>query len=386
VKILYGVVGEGMGHAVRSRVVIEHLEARGHRVKIVVSGRAYAFLAKHFADVVEISGLALRYEENAVDRDATALKILIEGPGYALDNVDAWMRDVRGFDADAVISDFDSFAYVYAKAHGKPLLSIDNQHAIPLLQHPDEVLVVTGPDGAVLRDYHADFDLARRLIRTKMTGARHYLVTTFFFPPIKPKYRRETSLFPPILRPEILAAKSRVTRGDHVLVYQTSASNVGMLDVLAQLGAPFHVYGFLRPDTPLPAAIADRAKPEGDDLRFAPNVLLKRFSEGGFIDDLASARAVITGGGFTLMGEAVYLGKPVYSIPIAKHFEQIVSARYLELLGYGEHHEQVTREAVEAFLARSDTYADELRGHTQDGNRALLAKLDQLLAELATRR
>jgi nicotinate phosphoribosyltransferase len=37
-KILYGVVGEGMGHATRSKVTIEHLIAKGHSVKIVVSG------------------------------------------------------------------------------------------------------------------------------------------------------------------------------------------------------------------------------------------------------------------------------------------------------------------------------------------------------------
>lgn len=385
-KILYGVVGEGMGHAVRSRVVLEHLAARGHTLKIVVSGRAHAFLSKHFEYVVEISGLALLYEDNAVDRDKTAMKILTEGAGYALDNVDAYVREVRNFDADAVISDFESFAYFYAKAHGKPLLSVDNQHAIPLLQHPDEVLERKNASGEVVRDYHGDFDLARRLIRTKMSGARHYLVTTFFFPPIKPKYRKETSLFPPILRPEILSAKARATQGAHVLVYQTSASNLAMLDVLASLDTTFHVYGFLRPDSPLPPSIAEKAVAEGDDLRYAPNVLLRRFSEAGFIDDLASARAVITGGGFTLMGEAVYLGKPVYSIPIVKHFEQIVSARYLELLGYGEHHEEVSREALDAFLGRVDGYAEALQRHTQDGNRALLAKLDQLLAELATQR
>jgi uncharacterized protein (TIGR00661 family) len=381
VKILYGVVGEGMGHAIRSRVVLEHLRERGHRLKVVVSGRAHGFLSKHFDDVVEISGLPLVYEDNAVDRDGTALKILGEGPRYALDNVDAYIRDVRPFDADAVISDFDSFAYVYAHAHRKPLLSIDNQHAIPLLQHPEEVIVVRDAQGEVVADYRADFDLARRIIRTKMTGARHYLVTTFFFPPIKEKYRRSTSLFPPILRPEILAAKDRATRGDHVLVYQTSASYLAMLDVLAALPQEFRVYGFLRPDAPAPPgeALADGS------VRYAPNVRLCRFSEQGFIDDLASARAVVTGGGFTLIGEAVYLGKPIYSVPITRHFEQIVSARYLSLLGYGEHHERVTADELSAFLARADGYAEALRAHVQDGNRALLGKLDHLLAELGTR-
>ena len=39
-RILYGVVGEGMGHATRSAVVLSHLIARGHELRVVVSGRA----------------------------------------------------------------------------------------------------------------------------------------------------------------------------------------------------------------------------------------------------------------------------------------------------------------------------------------------------------
>ncbi|MEL6548201.1 MAG: glycosyltransferase family protein, partial [Myxococcota bacterium] len=49
-RILYGVVGEGMGHATRSRVVIEHLLAQGHQVHVVVSGRAHRFLTESFAE------------------------------------------------------------------------------------------------------------------------------------------------------------------------------------------------------------------------------------------------------------------------------------------------------------------------------------------------
>lgn len=48
--LLYGVVGEGMGHATRSRVVIDHLQAMGHHVRVVASQRAYTFLAARFAD------------------------------------------------------------------------------------------------------------------------------------------------------------------------------------------------------------------------------------------------------------------------------------------------------------------------------------------------
>ncbi len=64
-KILYGVVGEGMGHATRSRVVLEHL-AKHHEVHIVVSGRASDYLTKRFENVHEIWGLTINYDGNSV--------------------------------------------------------------------------------------------------------------------------------------------------------------------------------------------------------------------------------------------------------------------------------------------------------------------------------
>ena len=39
-KILYGVVGEGMGHAMRSRVVLEHLVGAGHDVQVMCVNHA----------------------------------------------------------------------------------------------------------------------------------------------------------------------------------------------------------------------------------------------------------------------------------------------------------------------------------------------------------
>src|SRR5271166_4355360 len=106
-RILYGVVGEGMGHATRSKVTCEHLVERGHEVKIVVSGRAHAFLAKTFADVVEIKGLTIRYVDNRMDRDGTLARNVIAAPGMFAKNVQAYFEKVAKFAPDAVIADFD---------------------------------------------------------------------------------------------------------------------------------------------------------------------------------------------------------------------------------------------------------------------------------------
>src|SRR5437773_1534481 len=112
-KLLYGVTGEGMGHATRSKVVIEHLRQRGHQVKIVVSGRAYEFLKKSFDDVVEIRGLEIKYLDGAMDRDGSVAKNVLAAPGMFLENMGAYYQDVKDFAPDAVVSDFESFAYLY---------------------------------------------------------------------------------------------------------------------------------------------------------------------------------------------------------------------------------------------------------------------------------
>ena len=80
-RILYGVVGEGMGHATRSRVVLDHLLEEGHRIRVVVSGRAHAFLHDTFdhrpgIEVVEIQGLSLAFDGVTIDVPETVLSNL----------------------------------------------------------------------------------------------------------------------------------------------------------------------------------------------------------------------------------------------------------------------------------------------------------------------
>lgn len=70
-NVLYGVVGEGMGHAMRSRVVLEHLVANGHDVHVMASQRAVDYPAKRFSNVHRIHGLHIIYEENRVRRGKT---------------------------------------------------------------------------------------------------------------------------------------------------------------------------------------------------------------------------------------------------------------------------------------------------------------------------
>jgi uncharacterized protein (TIGR00661 family) len=116
-------------------------------------------------------------------------------------------------------------------------------------------------------------------------------------------------------------------------------------------------------------------------------VTLKGFSEDCFVRDLASARAVLAGGGFSLMGEAVQLGKPLLAVPLKGQFEQTLNALYLAQLGYGEYHDELSEKRIVKFLDRAPRYAASLKTypHRADHNRSILGALDEKIAEIQQR-
>lgn len=347
-KILYGVVGEGMGHATRSRVLLDHL-VKNHDVHIVVSGRARDYLAKHFENVHNIWGFTIAYEGNSVKKWQTVLQNLKGAAQGWPQNVRTYFELVEKFSPDVVVSDFESFSYLFAKNHRLPVISVDNMQIINRCKH----------DPSLLAGHEDAFEMTRSLVKSKLPGAFHYLITTFFYPPLR---KERTTLAPSILRPEIIAAKSEP--GDHLLVYQTATTNDALLEGLKATGLQCRIYG-MRRDLKAPQC-------EGT-LTFMP------FAEQGFIDDLRTARAVVAGGGYTLMSEAVYLRKPVLSLPIEGQFEQVLNALYLEQLGYGAYGRTLDGQTIGAFLEKVPDCQRALAGYSQDGNRLMIAALDEQL-------
>lgn len=349
-RILYGVVGEGMGHAIRSKVVLDRL-TQEHDVQVMVSNRAYEFLRRHFENVNRIWGLTLAFEDNELQKRLTAL----ENVGGALsglpENIAAYFDLLRKFKPEVVISDFESWTYLYGKAFGLPIIDIDNMQVINRCQH----------EPALLAGHEAEFQLAKAFVKSKLPFCSHYVISTFFYPPIR---KDRTTLVPPILRPEILAARANVRRGEHLLVYQTADTDTKLPEVLAASGIECRIYGLRRHLT--------EEVVEGN-LRYRP------FSEAGFIEDLATSLGVLAGGGFTLMSEAVYLRKPLLSVPLAGQFEQGLNALYLEKLGYGHAAQAFTLEAIRRFVDAIPACEAALAGYDQYGNERVFQVLDELL-------
>ncbi len=350
-RILYGVVGEGMGHATRSRVVLEHLLERGHTVRVVVSGRAHGFLVERLkaydnVTIEEIHGLTLRYFSNRLDKSESLFENLKAAPAGIKKNIQVYAKVAEErFKPELVISDFESWAAFYALNHFLPVVSIDNMQVINRCWHDPEITAGKG----------FNFNVAKLAVKMKLPGAYHYLVSSFFFPPVR---KKRTTLVPPILRPEIITARREP--GDHVLVYQTSSNNEALVPILKKLPHEFRVYGMGRDGS------------EG-------NVTLRAFSETGFVDDLRTARAVIAGGGFSLMSEAVSLRVPMLSVPIEQQYEQELNARYLAHLGYGSWARKLDEDVISRFLGRVDDFSQTLEVYQRRDNSMLFGCVDELL-------
>ncbi len=339
-NILYGVNGEGAGHSTRAREVLSHLVTRGHTVHVASFDRGLQNLKGQF-DVTEIYGFRFAYVNNRVRYKRTIAKNLITVPQAAKSL--ARLKDlVEEWKIDQVITDFEPLTCHIGHKMGLPIISIDNQHCLTnaVVSYPTQ--------------YRRDAAAAKLVTRLMTPRANAYLVISFFTAPVK---KRGTFLFPPLLRREILTAKP--TEGDHVLVYVTSpAPALGKL--LSSVRCRFIAYGFGR---------------EGRD----GNVLYKKPSLDGFLADLISARAIVANSGFSLVTEALHLGKPYLAVPVSHQFEQIFNAYWLEKSSFGAYWEDLNKERVESFLYNLPHYREALAEYPRRGNGELLDKLDGLI-------
>ncbi|MCG9880264.1 MAG: UDP-glucuronosyltransferase [Bacteroidia bacterium] len=350
-KILYGVPGEGMGHATRSKVIIQYLLEQNHDVRVVASDRAFTFLNAAFPGrVIEIKGFHFAYKNAKISKSGTfMLNLKSAGKNLVYNTIKKFEID-HTFKADLVISDFESFSYFYAQMHQLPIISIDNMQVMNRCNLAIEIA----------KDEQSNYKLAKQIVKAKVPGCQQYLISSFFEAEI---IKKNTQLVPPIIREAILNAKPSI--GNHILMYQTSSSLENVQETLAKLPQEnFIVYGMNQNYT------------EG-------NVQFKPFSETEFIADFASAKAVIANGGFSFISEAVYLKKPIYSFPIDGQFEQYMNAAYIEKLGYGRHFKTLGSDQLKAFLYDLPNFTKQLSNYEQQGNQKLFATLNLLLKNLA---
>ena len=356
-RVLYGVCGEGMGHATRSAVVGAHLERRGHQVTYASGpGRALDHLqARSGRPVLRVLGPAWWMHGNRINPALTALSNVFRIGAGTVANIPALLQAEK-LRPDVVISDFDYWSGWASHRLGVPLLAVDSVHFLTRCTH----------DPALLRDEdrHAAA-ITLPIVRLVVPGARRYLVTSFADAPI---VGENTTLHRPILRDEIFVERlRRLATGDWrskyaVAYFFEGADHERMALALGAMGMPVRVYG--------KAGLC--GEQQCGNVTFCPT------SAEGFARDLASCAAVV-GSTYTLMSEAIFLGKPMLAVPFGGQYEMALNASYLERLGYGMRAPagELTAETVSDFAGRLGEFEEALGGRPpHDGNAELLASVE----------
>jgi len=338
--VFYCVCGEGMGHAIRTGVIVDRIKEK-YDVYLFSSERAYEYLSSKFDNVYEIGGFNTVYINNKVNNLQTLANALKRNPTNIKVGYETLYKKARQLRPDVIVTDFEIYATMVSKLLDIPLISLDNIHMITQtkIDYP--------------KKHYVEMIKAKGVIKTYVVKPKVHILTSFFYPKVRPK--KNAVIYPPIIREDIL--KLEPTTGDHVIVYQTSKESERLVRNLKSLkDEKFIVYGFNKEAT------------DG-------NLTYKLFNEDVFYDDLASSKAVICNGGFTFISEAISLKKPIYSVPAIGNFEQTLNGFYVQKLGYGEYHEVMNAPRVKAFLSKLPRYQKRLAKVKKTNNDGIVREL-----------
>lgn len=346
--------GEGRGHATRVRALADLLRPR-HSIRLYAPGDAHSLLAPAYqgtdVPVHRIPCMRFHYTESG---RLHTLRTGWHGARYLarlprlVRQLEAHLRRTR---PDVAIVDFEPALPRAARRCGIPYLSVDHQHfllvndlsALPLRLRTHAAFI-----GLIVRLYHS--------------GMERTVVSSFYAPPLK-RSARNTVQAGVILRPSVLEA-GRAREG-HAVAYLRKFSAGSVLASLRQLSLPVRVYG-----------LGERP-PEA-------NLVYKAISEADFVRDLATCEALVTTAGNQLVGEALYLGKPVFAIPEPNNHEQYINAWFLEREGTGAWAEMdnVSVRDLESFFSRLDLYRSRIEPERYNGNATVLATIEEFLEGL----
>lgn len=352
-RIFYSMSGEGRGHATRVRAIADLLRDR-HEISLFAPGDAYELLEPAYrgSDIRVRRIPCLRFFYTPSGRLDT-LRTVRGGIGYLRRYPrlrDKLCQVIRHEKPDVIITDFEPALPRAARRCGVPFISLNHQYFLivnDLSSLPPALRLHASIMSLVVRGYHPLPELS--------------VVSSFYFPPLRKRYQDavQTGV---ILRPSILQAEQR--QDGHVVAYMRRFATPNVLAALRECGRPVKLYGL-------------GEKPSEGNIDFL------EISEEDFVRDLASSYALVCTAGNQLVGEALYLGKPVFAMPEPNNREQYINAIYLERerTGTWVELESVNAAHIQEFLRKCEEYRGRIQPARYNGNPLAINAIEGYLAK-----
>ena len=274
-------------------------------------------------------------------RTLSYTKTFFKNVGYLRDLSDIFLHVQEHMETDKpdlIISDFEPVLPRVGRRLGIPFLSVDHQHfllACDITELPPSLRPHTAWMAAFVKMFAPE-------------GPSETVISSFFPYRMRPRYAFAKQVGV-MMRRNILDALPE--DHGHLVAYVRRPETIDLVPHLRCLGHPVRVYGL-------------------GEHSSVDNVEFCAIDPIRFVDDLASARALITTAGNQLVGEALYLGKPVYAIPEPQNREQDINAHFVRTMGVGEcaHPSAIDRAELSTFLDKVPFYRARINRQRMCGN------------------
>lgn len=307
-KCLFLVQGEGHGHMTQSISMKQLLEKVGIEVCEVIIGKSKQrqipdfYFKKIRTDVCEIDSpnMSMGKKHRAVKLLPTLVQNILAIPSFikSLRIIDKKIKEIK---PDIIINFFEPLCGIYYMFFrpSVPIVSVAHHY---MFLHSDYIM----PKG----NYISSIGLK---IYTRLTalGSTKRLALSFY--PFNNDTEKSIYPVPPLLRNEVL--HHSVGTENYILIY---ILNSGYIEDIVN----WHKQN---PDTML-HCFTDK-EDMGDTEQYDKTLYFHKLNDLKFLTMMANAGGVVTTAGFESVCEAMYMGKPVFTIPVEKDYEQFCNSR-----------------------------------------------------------
>lgn len=308
-KVLMVVQGEGRGHMTQAISMRQILERHNYEVCGVLVGSSNrreipAFFLERFKDVTvqKIQSPNFVTSKNRKIRIWPTITHNFANAKRYYNSAKLLRHTIEETEADLVLNFYEPTCGLYH-------LTLRKKRKVPMISIAHQYL--TGHSRFRFPGGHwMDRIMLRAYTNFTSAGSEHHFGLSFY--PLQNERRSRIRVVPPLLRSEV--SKQSVKDEGYFLCYLV---NSGYVDDLIEWADDNHN---------VVLHVFSDFKSNSETEQVLPNLCLHKLNDKKFLEYMAGCSGVITSAGFESVCEAMWLGKPVFMVPVEGHFEQLCNA------------------------------------------------------------
>ncbi len=350
------VQGEGRGHMTQSISMKQLVENSGMKVSEVLIGKSKHRKIPSFyyqrinapVTLIESPNMATDKNKKAIKALPSLIGIILRLPKFIYSLL-LIRRKIKEHKPDLIINFYEPLAGLYYLLFRPriPMICIGHHYMFnhPKFKMPEE-------------NFMARFGL-KLYTGLISIGAKKKLALSFY--PFEDCKEKSIYVIPPLLREEVL--KQPATPGDYLLVYLLNAGY--MEDIIT--------WHNKNPELKLHCFVD--SKDIIDCVPYDTTLSFHQINDKKFLEMMANSKGLVSTSGFESVCEAMYLGKPVFMVPVEGHYEQFCNSRDAAKAGAGIYD---TAFNIDRFLTYIPTFDTDNRKFKEWTNQSYLLTLKHI--------